>query len=62
MKKTIYSAPTITVTHLTAADGIMTVLSGGETLGYGGDTATQNITDSDVKIHSYNVWDDDWSE
>ncbi len=64
MKKIQYIAPSINVTKLTMTNNIL-VVSGGETLGYGGDTNTNNVTESDTKYErpdAYNVWDDDWSK
>ncbi len=63
MKKIQYIAPSINVTKLTMTNNIL-VVSGGETLGYGGETL-DNVTESDTKVerpNSYNVWDDDWSK
>ena len=65
MKKT-YIIPATTMVVLTQADGILNTLSGGDTLGYGGQT-DGNVTNSDVKRdrgyrQDYNVWNDDWSQ
>ncbi len=62
MKKIQYIAPAINVTKLTMTNNIL-VVSGGETLGYGGSTEG-NVTTADTKADqaNYNVWDDDWSK
>ncbi len=59
MEKKVYISPVLKVVVLTHITNILS-LSGGDTLGNGGDTSTNNITSSDTKSDGgwSNIWDE----
>ena len=61
MKKNQYIVPAMQVTTINVADGILLSASDGkDMLGNGGTTEDGDVTESDAKGNSYNIWDISW--
>ena len=60
MKKKAYISPSIMTYQMNIADGILTSVSGKDTLGQGDSTSKSGITEGETKSSgSWNLWSSD---